>query len=542
MSAESEKGAPTPTPMPVARKFEVLVVVGIMLALLMGALDQFVVLTALTAKRGILAEFGQPNSGVFVITAYIIPSTIAIPVFGKLSDLWSRRNVFLGGLVIFMAGSMLAGFSPNLNSLIAFRAVQGFGSGGFFPVGISIVAVSFPPETRARITGVLSGVWGIATVAGPLLGSAIVDHTTWRWVFYVNLPIGIAGLVAILRSLGPLTPVTRRRFDTIGAGILVAWVGALEYALVQVAYDGWAWGDLRTIVLLLASAVGVLAFVVWELRGAREPLVPLRLASHRIVSVGGAATFLTGAVFFPLTTFISLVVGLALTPAGASSADVVRDVLYALVLPVVFGAALGGQLLTRLSYRVQVMGGLAIAIVGMAFLRMITLSTPPWQLSFGFLPTGGVILPLIPLGFGIGLTFPVFFLAVQNEVPLADVGEASGMIQFLQSLGGSIGLSLLSSYAVTRVNGLDPLPAPICNTPAGYSQLICAPYLAGLPGAEVTAYDAAFTLMLGAMIAALIVALFLRGRFLKPAATTVPTSSALPTSVSPSEPSIAADS
>jgi EmrB/QacA subfamily drug resistance transporter len=500
---------------PVSRRFELLVVLGIMLALLMGALDQFVVLTALTSQHGILTEFGQPNSGPLVITAYIIPSTIAIPVFGKLSDLWSRRDVFVGGLVIFIAGSMLAGLSQSLNELIAFRAVQGFGSGGFFPVGISIVAVSFPPATRARITGLLSGVWGIATVAGPLMGSAIVDATTWRWVFYVNLPIGLAGLVAILYGLGPLRPTVRRGFDVVGAGILVAWVGALEYALVQVAYSGWAWGDPRVLALLAGSAVGVLAFVVWELRFAKEPLVPLRLATHRIVSVGGVTTFLVGAVFFPLTTFISLVVGEALTPSGMSSADVVRDVLYALVLPVVAGAALGGQLLTRMSYRAQVLIGLAIGILGMAVLRGITTSTPPWTLAFGFLPVGGVILPLVPIGFGIGLTFPVFFLAVQNEVPPRDVGEASGLIQFLQSLGGSVGLSLLASYAVARVNVLDPSPSPACDGAGGPLLSVCAPYFRQLPGAEVTAYDSAFTLMLGALAVALVVALFLRGRFLR---------------------------
>jgi EmrB/QacA subfamily drug resistance transporter len=499
----------------VSRRFELLVVLGIMLALLMGALDQFVVLTALTAQHGILTEFGQPQSGSLVITAYIIPSTIAIPVFGKLSDLWSRRNVFVGGLVIFIAGSMLAGLSQSLNELIAFRAVQGFGSGGFFPVGISIVAVSFPPATRARITGLLSGVFGIATVAGPLLGSAIVDATTWRWVFYVNLPIGLAGLGAIAYSLGPLRPAVRRSFDAVGAALLVAWVGALEYALVQVAYSGWAWGDPRVLGLLGGAAAGVVVFVVWELRGAKEPLVPLRLATHRIVSVGGATTFLIGAVFFPLTTFISLVVGEALTPTGASSADIVRDVLYALVLPVVLGAGLGGQLLTRLTYRVQVLTGILIAIAGMILLRGITTATPPWQLAFGVLPVGGVILPLIPIGFGIGLTFPVFFLAVQNEVPPADVGEASGLIQFLQSLGGSIGLSLLASYAVSRVNVLDPSPAPVCTTPSGPLQPVCAPYFLKLASAEVTAYDSAFTLMLVALVVALAAALFLRGRFLK---------------------------
>ncbi len=500
-----------PTAVVVSRRRELLIVAGIMLSLLMGALDQFVVLTALP---NILKEFGQPNSGTFVVTAYIITSTVAIPIFGKLSDIWSRRNVFLGGLAIFIVGSMLAGLSQSLPELIVFRAVQGFGSGGFFPVGIAIVAVSFPPATRARITGLLSGVFGIATVAGPLLGSAIVDNSSWRWVFYVNLPIGILGAVAILYALGPLRPSIVRRFDVVGAALLVTWVGALEYALVQVSDAGWAWSDPRVLGLLFGAVIGVAVFALWELRGAPEPLVPLRLLSDRIVSVSGGTTFLVGAVFFPLATFISLVVGIALTPPGASSADTVRDVLYALVLPLVAGAAIGGQLLTRLSYRVQVLLGLLTATVGMLLLRGISPTTPPWQLAFGFLPVGGVVVPLIPLGFGIGLTFPVFFLAVQNEVESKDVGEASGLVQFLQSLGGSVGLSVLASYATSRFDQIDPLPNPICNTPAGASQPVCLPYLLNLPAAEVDAYVSVFTVMVAILAAAVVVALFYRGRFL----------------------------
>ncbi len=503
-----------PDPVSSSRTFELLVVAGIMFALLMGALDQFVVLTALPT---ILAQLGQPNSGTFVVTAYIIASTVAIPIFGKLSDLWSRRNVFLGGLAVFIAGSLLAGLSQTLPELIFFRAVQGFGSGGFFPVGIAIVAVSFTPERRARITGLLSGVFGIATVAGPLLGSTILDHTTWRWVFYVNLPVGIAGAVMLLKALGPLRPERTRPYDVVGTGLLVGWVGALEYALVQVSDAGWSWTDPRVLGLLAAALIVAAVFVLWELYRAREPLVPLRLLRDRIVATSGATTFLVGAVFFPLATFISLVVGLALTPAGASSADVVRDVLYALVLPLVVGAALGGQLITKLPYRVFVLVGLAVSIVGFIFLRGLTASTPTWKLADGFLPVGGVILPLIPIGFGVGLTFPVFVLAVQNAVRPEDFGEASGFIQFLQQLGGSVGLSVLASYATSRLNVLDPLPAAVCETTQAASDPSCFPYLARLPAGEVTAYDGAFTIMLGLLVAAAIVALFLRGRFLKPA-------------------------
>lgn len=516
----SDPRAPTPTDSPpsettgrrVGRRFEILVVAGILLALLMGALDQFVVLTALPK---ILADFGQPKSGTFVVTAYIIASTVAIPIFGKLSDLWSRRNVFLGGLAIFIAGSMLAGLSASLPELIAFRAVQGFGSGGFFPVGIAIVAVSFPPETRARITGLLSGVFGIATVAGPLLGSAIVDNASWRWVFYVNLPVGVVGAVVLLTALGPLRPTIARRFDIPGAALLVGWVGALEYALIQVNDAGWAWTDPRVLGLLLAALLVAIVFSVWELRGAPEPLVPLRLLRQRIAAVSGGSTFLVGAVFLPLATFVSLVVGIALTPPGASSADVVRDVLYALVLPIVAGAAIGGQLLTRLTYRMQVLLGIAIAAFGLYFLRGITSTTPTWTLLYGFLPVGGVVLPLIPIGFGIGLTFPVFLLAVQNEVEAKDVGEASSLVQFLQQLGGSIGLSILASYATLRFNALDPSPSPVCSTPAAPTVPACLPYLGDLASADVQAYTSVFTIMLALLAAAFVIALFYRGRLLR---------------------------
>ncbi len=184
----------------------------------------------------------------------MIASTAAIPIFAKLSDLLSRRNVFLAGLVVFIVGSILSGLSQNLTELIVFRAVQGFGSGGFFPVGIAIVAVVFPPETRARVIGGLSGVFGIAVVAGPLLGSAIVDFTSWRWVFDVNIPIGVAGFAIIASALGPLRPERTRSFDAVGAGLLVSWVATLMFPLYQIADSGWTWTDPRVIGLLGLAA------------------------------------------------------------------------------------------------------------------------------------------------------------------------------------------------------------------------------------------------------------------------------------------------
>jgi len=503
--------APTPT-----KRFEVLVTIGILLALLMGALDNFVALTALPI---ILHEFGQPNSGTFVISAYVIASTASIPIFAKLSDLTSRRNVFLSGLVVFMVGSALSGQSQNLTELIAFRAIQGFGSGGFFPVGIAIVAVVFPPKTRARVIGGLSGVFGIAVVAGPLLGSAIVQYTTWRWVFYVNIPIGLAGLVIIASTLGPLYPDIKRKFDVVGAGLLVGWVASFMYPLYQIVDSGWSWTGGDTLGLFGLGTALVLAFIGWEFRNP-NPLIPIRLFGHRVIAAGGGATFFIGMVFFPVATFLTLVVGVVLAPGSTSSSSTVRDILYFLVIPLVIGAAIGGQLLTRVQYRVVPVIGLTIGAIGMLVLSGLTSTTPLWKFAFGFFPVGGVIIALIPLGFGIGLTFPVFLLSAQNQVEKKDVGEAGGMIQFLQSLGGAVGLSVLASFQATRFAALDPPPSATCaaaasGAPAASVPTACAPYLSSLTGSLVTSYDQTFTVMMGLLIVAFAFVLFLKGRLPK---------------------------
>ncbi len=512
-SPDKTSGAPVDSgpQSPPKLKFEALIIIGILLALLMGALDNFVALTALPT---ILFQFGQPNSGTFVISAYVITSTAGIPIFAKLSDITSRRNVFLGSLVIFMVGSALSGLSQNLNELIVFRAIQGLGSGGFFPVGIAIAAVVFPPKTRARVIGALSGVFGIAVVAGPLIGSTIVQYTSWRWVFYVNIPVGIAGFALVLATLGPLRPELVRKFDAVGAVLLVSWVSAVMYPLYQIVDAGWGWTDERTVGLLGLGIALVVAFVLWELRAQNpNPLVPLRLFRHRVMSTGGGATFFIGLVFFPVATFLSLVVGVVLAP-GADSAATVRDILYFLVLPIVVGAALGGQFLTRLSYRTVAAVGVVIGMVGMAGLTTLSTTTPLWNFAFGFIPIGGVVLPLIPLGFGVGLTFPVFLLAAQNQVELADVGEAGGLIQFLQSLGGAVGLSVLASFQATQFAALDPSPSAACLTTSP-PMPTCASFLASLESSLISSYDQTFVVMLGLLGVAFVFVLFLKGRLPK---------------------------
>ncbi|MCI4349809.1 MAG: MFS transporter, partial [Thermoplasmata archaeon] len=476
--------------------------------LLNGALDNFVELTALP---NIVTDLRQPSGVTFVVSAYIISSTVAVPIFAKLSDLLSRRNVFLLGLVIFIAGSLLAGLSQNLNELIAFRGLQGFGSGGFFPVGIAITAVIFAPEMRARLTGAFSAVFGVATVGGPFLGSFIVDHTSWRWVFYINIPIGLVGMAILLTTLGPLRPERRGSFDAAGAAVLAGWVGALTFALFQVSQGGWTWSDPRILGLLAVSLALFVVFVVWELR-TKEPIVPLRLFRNRVVLASGGNAFLRGVVMFSLTTFISVYVGLVLLNGAPNAADTVRDVLYALVIPLVLGSAIGGQLLVRIPYRPLVASGMALAAFGSFFLIFLTTSTPTWTFAYGFLPSGGLILPLMPIGFGMGLTFSATVISVQNQVPRQDVGAASGLVQFLQGLGGAMGIALLTSFQQVRFDALRPTSAPLGCVPGAPPSGVCLAYLQSVQGALVTSYDDVFVAMFGVLLLAVVFALFLTGR------------------------------
>jgi hypothetical protein len=284
------------------------------------------------------------------------------------------------------------------------------------------------------------------------------------------------------------------------------------YPLYQIVDAGWGWIDFRTDSLLGLGTAFVVAFIFWELR-AENPLVPVRLFSNRVMSTGGGATFLIGMVFFPVATFLSLVVGVVLAP-GSDSSSTVRDILYFLVIPLVIGAALGGQLLTRLSYRAVSVVGIVIGMVGMTGLTTLSTSTPLWKFAFGFIPVGGIVFPLIPLGFGIGLTFPVFLLAAQNQVEMHDVGEAGGLIQFLQSLGGAIGLSVLASFQATQFAALDPSPTAACLS-ATPPMPTCASFLSSLEASLIASYDQTFVIMLGLLGVAFVFLLFLRGRLPK---------------------------
>ena len=468
-----------------------LVLIGIFFAILMGAMDALVVATVLPT---IAADLNQVNGVTFVVGGFLVSSAISIPILSRFSDISSRRNVFLAGLAVFMAGSALAGLSQNLTELIAFRALQGFGAGGIFPVALAMVAVMFPPRTRSKVIGVLSGASGLAIVLGPLVGSYIVSVTSWRWVFYINLPFGAMAMAVTLFALGPLRPDAKGRFDGLGGGLLTGWVGALMVALVEVSDEGMSWADPLVVSLLGGSVALFAAFFWWERRVA-EPLIPLRAIANRSVAVASGIMFTTGIVLSALFTFLSVFVGIVLLHNGPSAVGDIRDLIYFAAIPMVLGAAASGGLLTRASYRIIIAPGLAVAAVAGLFLTQLSTSTSLWVLGLGFIPVGGLALPLILIGLGLGFSLAGPTIAVQNDAPQEDVGVSLGMLKFLQTLGGALGISLLTTYQAERFKALST------GLPPG-----------GVANALVASYNEVFLILAICTFTAFGFALFFRGR------------------------------
>ncbi len=442
--------APPDAP-PLSSTREAGIILALLLGLLLGALDNFIVATALP---NIAEDLHDVSGQVFVVTGYLIAQTVAIPIFGKLSDRFGRRSFYLFGLSIFLVGSVLSGLSQNLNELIAFRAVQGLGSGAFFTVVFSIIADIFPPKLAARLVGILSGVFGVAIVAGPLIGSAIIDATTWRWIFFVNLPVGGFAIALVLATMGPMRPSTNvaHPFDALGAALMATWVGTLVFALVEVS-SGWAWTDPRTIALLGVALV-VLPFSLWQEWRAADPLLPLRYFRIRLVAASSGVNFLRGAVLVVVVTFVPIMV----VDGFGGSVNLSRDVLYAMMVPMVIGAAVSGPLVTRFGYRTPLVIGLILAIIGTYLLTQVPTEPPVLRTSDGFIPLG-LAGALIPVGWGVGMTFAPTQLAIQYSVSKDDLGAGTSLVWFLSNLGGAIVGSLLGAYQLGVFKSLD-LPFP----------------------------------------------------------------------------------
>ena len=413
------------------RKTLVLIVAGLLTGLLLGALDQTIVATA---GPTIIADLGGLSVYAWVFSSYILTQTVAMPIFGKLSDLYGRRKFLLLGISLFMGGSALSGQAQDINQLIIFRAIQGIGSGAFFPIAIAVAGVVFPPSQRGRVQGMFASTFGMAAVLGPSAGSYLVQALNWRWIFYVNLPLGVLSIAFLMLGLKESRDSSAKPvIDWLGVTSLASWVALLMLGFLS-GGTTFAWYSWQEAALFAAAASMFVVFIRAE-RKAEEPIVPLGLFRIRTVAAGATVGFLTGIAMYAVISYIPLFVQAAL----AGGIDDGRNVLYAFMIPLVAGAMIGGQLGTRsVGYRPLVTVALVILTSGLFLLTTITATS-----SLTMLMEFGAV-----MGFGLGITFPVVILAIQYSVSRRQIGIASSLAQFTRNLGGTIGLSVLGAIQI----------------------------------------------------------------------------------------------
>ncbi len=428
--------------------------IGVLLAIFLAALDQTIVATALPK---IVLELHGTNLYAWVATAYLLASTVALPIFGRLAELVARKWILLVAVAIFLAGSALSGASSSMVALISFRAVQGIGSGGIFAVGMTVLGLLFPPRQRGRIQGLFGAVFGIANVLGPWLGGLLTDQLSWHWIFYVNMPFGLVALYFLAVHMPHLEPAARHRFDYIGAVAVAVMTVPLLLAL---SWGGstYAWSSPMIIGLFALTLVGVVGFIVAETRNP-EPLFVLSLfrgSTFRWAMIGSffyGAAFLGALLFLPF--YLVQVKGISATDSGLS--------LTPLTLGVVAGSFVTGQLASRLGrYKGLLIVGLTW-LTAMLFLFhvMLTQQTPLWQ----------IWLVMVLVGVGMGPGMPTYTLAVQNAVPVNRLGQASSGAQFFRQIGSSLGAALMGTMLVAALQSDVPkyLPPAMHHAQAQFS-------------------------------------------------------------------------
>ena len=428
---------PTPeraAPRPASPPRRALAVPGLMASTLLAALDQAIVATALPA---IASDLGGLEHLSWVVTAYLLTSTAATPLWGRLGDAYGRGRVLQVAIAAFVLASALCGLARSAGQLAAFRALQGVGGGGLVGLAVAILGELVPPRERGRYQGYFAAALTLANVAGPLAGGLLTDHLSWRWGFYVNLPVGLAALWAVRAAPRPPAAAGRARgVDWPGAALLVAGTTCL---LLVTVWGGsrYPWGSPRTVTLALAGAALLAAFTAWERRAA-EPILPLRLFRDRTVGAALACAFclgaaiLSAAVYAPL--FLQAVLGASATGSGLA------------LVPLLGAGTLAslavGRLITRTGrYKPFPLAGTALLALGYAWLSRLGEGTSRPLVSLAMAVTGA----------GMGMSMPVVTLAVQNAVGRGDLGAGTAAVQFFRTLGGAAGVALLGAVASARL-------------------------------------------------------------------------------------------
>jgi EmrB/QacA subfamily drug resistance transporter len=480
------------------------VTAGVMVGIFLGAMESTVVATAMPT---IVARLGGIEVYSWVFSSYLLTSTVTVPLWGKLSDLYGRRPFYLVGIGLFLLGSVACGLSRTMTQLILFRGLQGLGAGAVLPLGLTIVGDIYPLEARARIQGLFSGVWGVASIAGPLLGGFLTDHLSWRWVFFVNVPVGIVACFMIGRYLREPRQERARSggVDFLGATVLIV---ALVLLLLGVMGSGWK--DQERFGLVAGAVVGLVVFG-WMQRRAADPMIPLGLFGNRIFLASFVTGLFAGMAMFGAISFIPLFVQAILGTDATAAGTVLTPFMLAWVL----SSVLGARLLLHQNIRAIVLtGGVALSVGFLLFSRLGIGSSRP-----------EVMVAMTVGGAGMGLIMAPLLIAVQSAVPRSQLGVATSVTMFSRTIGGAIGVALLGAVMVrilrgeimtligrTADGGLGPfLRSPEVLLQPAVRAGLPPPLLVGLQGALAQALHGVFLVGFGIALLALVSTFLLPG-------------------------------
>ena len=453
---------------------------GLVLAMLLAALDSTIVSTALPT---IVSELGGLEQLAWVVTGYLLAQTIVTPIYGKLGDLYGRKLVLQSAIVLFLVGSALCGLSQNMMQLILFRAVQGLGGGGLVVTTQAVVGDIVPPRDRGRYQGIFGAVFGLSSIAGPLLGGYFTTHLSWRWIFYVNLPVGVAALLVLAATLPSMSRRLVRAIDYAGAGLLAVMLSSITL-LSDLGGTAYPWSSPLILGLIAISILSLALFVFMERRAA-EPVLPLRLFRQQTFVITSAVGLIVGFALFGSVTYFPLFLQVvkAVSPTGSGME----------MIPMMGGMLVtsiaSGQLISRTGhYKIFPILGTAVMTVGLFLLSRITPQTSELIAS----------LLMLILGVGLGMVMQVLVIAVQNAVDYADLGVATSGATLFRLIGGSLGTAILGAVFAGRLSANLARLLPSAVSGGGASGMSVSTLLR-LPPAERAIYQEAFTTALATM-------------------------------------------
>jgi EmrB/QacA subfamily drug resistance transporter len=410
------------------RQAKIIVTIALMLGMSLASLEATIVGTAMPT---IVGKLGGITLYSWVFSAYLLTSTVTVPIYGKLADIYGRKPIFLFGAGLFLLGSIASGASQTMVQLIIFRAIQGLGAGAVMPMVLTIIGDIFDMRERARVQAFFSGVWGISGILGPALGGVIVDYLTWRWVFFINIPFGLLSAILLIIAFKERRVERKQqvRMDYLGTLALTGGITALLFAVLQ-GGEAWAWNSLPSIVLFVLAALLLVAFILQE-RRASDPILPLALFSDRIVVVASVGNLLVGIVMFGVTTYVPLFMQGVKGGSGTDAGLIMGPLL--LAWPI--AALISGRLIIRIGYRFSALLGTTFVALGTGCVLLFGPQTPLWMIM------GAMLL----IGTGLGFSSTAFLLSVQNAVPWKLRGVATASTQFFRTISGTVGVAVMGA-------------------------------------------------------------------------------------------------